>query len=150
MQNLKLVLTQPNIYDEFFDNPGYNCIKKFPGQKKTVKTPEANNTIEIVAKPQLDKENYPEKKFPEEIPINLYCRLNRSPVFTTVSRNSLPEFIARCFIFTKNGMTLLDKTKRHKILRDKKEDVGNNGSLLFRKIIKNFPQLSKYRKCFGI
>jgi len=24
MQNLKLVLTQPNIYVEFFDNPGYN------------------------------------------------------------------------------------------------------------------------------
>jgi len=143
---------QPNIYVEFFDNPAYNCnlymyesdfeflkfhkhtdskvvlyhrIKKTPWVIiKTVIIPEANNTVEIVAKPQLDKGNYPEKEFPKEIPVpNLCCRLNHSPAFATVSRNPLPEFITRCFIFTKNGMTFLDRTKRHKISQDKEEEI---------------------------
>ena len=91
----------------------------------TTFTPEAG-AVEIVARPELDKERYPTEKLPGDLLTpNLCWQLHRAPGFAS-KPEPYPEFVKRCFIFTERGMTFLDQTTRRKIPVRSLADRYNN------------------------
>jgi len=80
----------------------------------TTVTPEPN-AVEFVARVELDKDKYPNAKMPDSPPwLNLCWQLQRAPIFAS-NPEPYPEFVKRCFIFTDEGLTYLDKTVRREI-----------------------------------
>ena len=91
----------------------------------TTVTPEPG-AVEFSARIELDLDKYPDAKMPQTPPgLNLCWQLRRSPSFMS-KPDPYPEFVKRCFIFTKNGMTFLDKTVRKKIPCRSSDDNYNN------------------------
>ncbi|HEY5552747.1 MAG TPA: PA14 domain-containing protein [Opitutaceae bacterium] len=81
------------------------------------------DSIDFVAR--LEREDGKGGPFPEHIPApNLCWQLKASPAFAS-GADPYPEFYARCFIFTEQGQTFLDKTTRRKIPA-KPADVPEN------------------------
>lgn len=80
----------------------------------TTVTPEPG-AVEFVARIELDTDKYPEAKMPENpTGLNLCWQLRRAPIFASAP-DPYPEFVKRCFIFTRTGLTYLDKTIRRRI-----------------------------------
>jgi hypothetical protein len=93
----------------------------------TTVTPEPG-AIEFSARVKLDLDKYPDAKIPQTPTwLNLCWQLRRSPLFAS-KPDTYPEFVKRCFIFTENGMTFLDKTVRKKIPCRPADDTYNNPS----------------------
>jgi len=80
----------------------------------TTVTPEPG-AVEFTARVELDKDKYPDAEMPANPPgLNLCWQLRRAPIFASAPE-PYPEFVKRCFIPTREGMTYLDKTVRRKI-----------------------------------
>ena len=91
----------------------------------TAVTPEPG-AVEFSARVELDLDKYPDAKIPQTPTwLNLCWQLRRSPLFAS-KPDPYPEFVKRCFIFTENGMTFLDKTVRKKIPCRPADDTYNN------------------------
>ncbi|MEK7396604.1 MAG: hypothetical protein AAB116_06670 [Candidatus Poribacteria bacterium] len=91
----------------------------------TTVTPEPG-AVEFSARIELDLDKYPDAKMPQTPTwLNLCWQLRRSPLFAS-KPDPYPEFVKRCFIFTENGMTFLDKTFRKKIPCRPEDDTYNN------------------------
>ncbi|MBM3474903.1 MAG: hypothetical protein FJX75_16700 [Armatimonadetes bacterium] len=56
---------------------------------------------------------------------NLCWQLRRAPLFASAP-DPYPEFVKRCFIFTRKGVTFLDQTERRKIPVRAADDPYNN------------------------
>ena len=80
----------------------------------TTVTPEPG-AVEFAAHVELDKDKPSNSSMPESPPsLNLCWQLRHAPMFAS-QPDPYPEFVKRCFIFTDNGMTFLDRTVRRKI-----------------------------------
>jgi hypothetical protein len=78
----------------------------------TTVTPEPG-AVEFVARPELEKQGG--GKVPDNLLVpNLCWQLRRAKSFASAP-DPYPEFVKRCFIFTEQGRTFLDKTVRRKI-----------------------------------
>lgn len=89
----------------------------------TTMTP-AFDSVEIAA--HLEREDGAPGPIPESVPApNLCWQLKTSPAFAS-DPDPYPEFFARCFIFTEDGRTFLDKTTRRKIPARPADDPENN------------------------
>jgi len=92
----------------------------------TTVTPEPG-AVELVARAEIDAEQSPGAELPENLPEpNLCFRVKRAEDAFSAYPDPFPEFISRCFIFTKRGFTCLDKTTRRKMPRAADDDLRNN------------------------
>jgi len=89
----------------------------------TTVTPEPG-AVEFAARVELEKGK--KRALPQDILTpNLCWQLRRAPGFRS-KPDPYPEFVKRCFIFTPNGVTFLDKTPRRKIPCRPADDPYNN------------------------
>ena len=83
--------------------------------------------LKIVARPELDSTKGTEKRLPEGLPaLNVCCNARRSRDAFDSYPDPLPEFAARCFIFTDKGPTFLNDTVRRKLPKAAADDPRNN------------------------
>ncbi len=91
----------------------------------TIVTPEPG-AVEFVARVELDEDQYPDAEMPANPPgLNLCWQIRRAPIFASAPE-PYPEFVKRCFVFTSEGVTYLDKTVRRKIPCRPADDRYNN------------------------
>ena len=89
----------------------------------TTVTPEPGG-VEFLAHVEMDEERSGGRPTRLMTP-NLCWQLRHAPGFSSVPE-PYPEFVKRCFIFTQEGRTFLDKTARGKIPCRPEEDPYNN------------------------
>ena len=83
--------------------------------------------LKIVARPELDSTNGTDKRLPDELPaLNVCCNARRSRDAFDSYPDPLPEFAARCFIFTDKGPTFLSDTVRRKLPKAAADDPRTN------------------------
>ena len=77
----------------------------------TTVTPRAES-VEIVERMELDKDQHADKELPAAPPgLNMCWQLRHAEGFKS-EPDPYPQFAARCFIFTNNGLTFLKDTQR--------------------------------------
>jgi dienelactone hydrolase len=102
----------------------YHKINSYPFlYLATLITPEPG-ALDVCA--WIEKSRHAKEAIPQEVIIpNICWQLKRAPNFASQPDNYL-EFVNRCFIITKEGMTFLNKTDRKKIPVRNEDDQVNN------------------------
>lgn len=110
---------------------------------RTTVTPEAG-TVRFLARAEV--ESGKQEGLPKTLMGLNACWQLRSARDFASQGGAYPEFVARCFIFTKSGFTYLDKTKRNKHTRWPETDKFNNPPWVqiygpvWRPLMKTMPQ----------
>lgn len=98
--------------------------RKHPNVRIVTAITPRDGAVEFLARPEV--EDPAGAPLPDDLPTpNLCWNMRRAEAFRS-KPDPFPEFVQRCFLFTREGLTFLDRTARRKIPAQPPDHEYNN------------------------